>query len=133
MNGEFTQNLKSGGKLHVTSSDWHIEYYFAGPDMRYNGTFKRIYSNEIDKYIKAWKNNFDKYTVLKEQIPKGGEYTAVGEMGMSIGIGSWHEGVCITSYHMALKSRQEIERVIDDYENAKTTALKLQAILKDLK
>ena len=132
MKGEFTHNLRSVGKLCVTSSDWHIEYYFAGPDMRYNGTFKRIYSNEIDKYINAWKNNFERYLVLKGQIPKGGEYTAIGEMGMSIRIGSWHEGVCITSYHMALKTIQEVERVTEDYENAKATALKLQSILKDL-
>ena len=133
MNGEFIQELRSGGKLHVSSSDWHIEYYFAGPDLRYNGTFKRIYSNEIDKYISAWKNNFNKYTILKEQIPKGGEYSVGGEMGMTIRIGSWSEGVCLISYHMPIKSYCELQKIVEDYENAKISAMKIQTILRDLK
>ena len=133
MTGEFIQDLRSGGKLHVTSSDWHIEYYLAGTDLRYNGTFNRIYSNEIDKYINAWENNFNKYTVLKGQIPKGGEYTVGGEMGMSIRIGSWNEGVCLVSYHMPIKSDSELQKKVEDYKNAKISAMKIQAILRDLK
>ena len=37
--GQYQEGLKSGGQLIVTERDWYIEYYFPGPDLRYNGTF----------------------------------------------------------------------------------------------
>jgi len=132
MNGEFVQSLKTGGKLKVSSSGWEIEYYFAGPDLRYNGTFKRIYGNEIDKYINAWRNNFKKYQDLRESIPSGGDFSTSGEMGMTIRIGGWRDGVCLTSYEMPLNTQKQIDDVIAEYENAKKTAKKLQQILKEL-
>lgn len=100
--------------------------------MRYNGTFKHIGDNEIDKYIQAWQTNFEKFQSIENQIPTGGEFSTSGAMGMSIRIGGWREGVCLTSYHMPIKTQAELDKVIEDYNKAKVTALKLQNILKDL-
>ncbi len=104
-----------------------------GPDLRYNGIFKYIDSFEVDKYITAWRNNFAKFKNLRNQIPQGGDFSVIGEMGMTIRIGGWNEGVCLVSYHMPIKTQQELDRVIEDYVNAKVTAVKLQKVLKDLK
>lgn len=131
MNGQYSEKLSSGGELVISTQSWYIKYYFSGPDLRYNGTFVTINGNEIDKYIQAWKNNFDKYLLLKETIPKGGKFDTAGEMGMSIRIG-WSEGVCLKSYHMPISSEAKLQQVISDYKYAKKRALKLQEILNNL-
>lgn len=131
MNGQYSEKLKSGGELVVSDSSWHIRYYFSGPDLRYNGTFVTINGDEIDKYIQAWKNNFEKYLLLKETIPAGGKFDTAGDMGMSIRIG-WAEGVCLRSYHMPIGTREKLAQVISDYQYAKERAIKLQNMLKNL-
>ena len=131
MIGSYIEKLKSGGELIVSVNSWYIKYYFSGPDLRYNGTFVEINGNEIDNYIQAWKNNFEKYLALKETISIGEEFNTMGYMGMSIRIG-FAEGVCLKSYHMPIKSRQKLEQVILDYLYAKERAKQLQSILKTL-
>ncbi len=131
MNGQYSEKLPSGGELVVSSSGWHIQYYFPGPDLRYNGTFVTVRGNEIDKYISAWKHNFEKYLQLKETIPSGGSFDTPGEMGMTIRIGMW-EGVCLKSYHMPIRTRDKLNQVIHDYEFAKERASKLQKLLQSL-
>lgn len=131
MVGQYSEKLCSGGELVVNSESWYIEYYFSGPDLRYNGTFVRINGNEIDQYIQAWKNNYKKYLVLKETIPENGEFNMCGEMGMSIRIG-WAEGVCLDFYHMPINSEEKLNQVISDYEYTKERAIKLQKILQKL-
>lgn len=129
LNGEYSEKLPTGGDLIISANSWHIRYYFSGPDARYNGTFKTIYAQEIDKYIQAWDNNYKKYQELKKILPKGGDSNYPGEMGMSIRFG-FAEGVCLTSYHMSIRDEQGIKKVIKDYEEAKIKASKIQKILK---
>ena len=70
LKGEYSENLSHGGKLKVTITSWHIYYYFPGPDGRYSGTSVIIYDKEIDLFISAWKNNFNKYkTLIRKQNP----------------------------------------------------------------
>ena len=78
----------------------------------------------------AWKNNFSKYLQLKEILPKGGSSDYHGEMGMSIRIGGFNEGVCLQSYHLPIKTQAELSEVIDDYEGAKKKAALIQRILR---
>ena len=98
--GEYKEKLASGGEMIVSENKWYLSYYFPGPDMRYNGTFKRINSSEINKYISAWKNNFATYLKLKSELTLDGTYEKIGEAGMKISIGGYRDGVCIDSWHM---------------------------------
>lgn len=128
LDGEYIEKLPTGGDLKISRYKWSINYYFSGPDARYNGTHKVIDGAEIHKYIDAWRKNFTKYQELKRVIPIGGNSDYPGEMGMSIRFG-FAEGVCLTSYHMPINTKDELEKVIMDYENAQAKAIKVQKIL----
>lgn len=128
LNGEYTEKLLTGGDLKISRDKWSVDYYFSGPDNRYNGIFKVINGIEINKYIKAWKNNFAKYLELKRLIPSGGNSDYPGEMGMSIRFG-FAEGVCLTSYHMPIRTKDKLQEVIKDYENAKLKVVQIQQFL----
>ena len=130
--GEYKESLKSGGNLIVSEKDWKIQYYFPGPDLRYNGTWKIIFSKDIDRYIEAWKNNFATYLKLKSQLSLEGTYEQIGEAGMKISIGGYRDGVCIDSWHMNVRTQEKIDAIIEDYLNAKKKAIAIQEMLKSL-
>ena len=75
-------------------------------------------SNAVEKYCKE--NNL--------LMSGGSDYH--GEMGMSIRIGGFNEGVCLQSYHLPIKTQAELSEVIDDYEGAKKKAALIQRILR---
>ena len=130
--GQYKETLQSGGELIVTASDWYISYYFPGPDMRYNGTWKRISSTDIDKYISAWKNNFRTYLKLKSELSLEGTFEKTGEAGMKISIGGYRDGVCIDGWHMNVRTQAKINDIVKDYTNAKKKAPKIQEMIKSL-
>ena len=125
-NGVYSEKLKTGGELKVDAKGWLIQYYFPGPDRRYNGTFVKINGQDINKYIKAWRANYRKYSDLKKEIPEGGTYQVDGEMYMKIYIGGPFDGVCLRSYHMCTRTSDKIEAIIRDYEYALTRATQIQ-------
>lgn len=131
MTGTYSEKLKTGGELIISPTHWNIKYYFSGPDMRYNGTFVTLDGNEIDKYIDAWAENFEKYKKLKEAIPAGGQFETGGSMNMTIRIG-FAEGVCLRSYHMPIRTHEKIVEVVSDYEYARDRALKIMTMLKNI-
>ena len=53
MSGSYEEKLKTGGKLIVKNDNWYIQYYFPGPDLRYNGKFLSLDGNCIDNYISS--------------------------------------------------------------------------------
>lgn len=130
--GEYKEHLISGGDLVVTERDWYISYYFPGPDMRYNGTFFRINGKDVDKYIAAWINNFEKYKKLKNTLSLNGTYETTGEAGMKISIGGYRDGVCIDAWHMNIREQSKIDRIIADYKQCKVKAVTIQNMLKSL-
>lgn len=130
--GEYKEILKSGGELVVSPNDWYISYYFSGPDMRYNGTWKRISSKEVDNYINAWKSNFDTYKQLKKELNLDGTFEKTGAAGMKISIGGYRDGVCIDSWHMNIRTQEQVDQIIQDYKNAKSKAIRIQEMLKQL-
>lgn len=132
MNGQYSEKLMTGGELIVSTDSWNIKYYFPGPDLRYNGTFVTVAGAKIEKYISAWKNNYKKYLLLKKTIPVDGEFSTEGEMGMTIRIGKFFEGVCLYSYHMPISTEEKLNQVISDYQYAKERAIKLQKFLRNL-
>ena len=135
MNGEYKEKLPSGkGELIVSNNSWRIEYYFPGPDYRYTGTWLKITGDLIDKYIEAFEKNWEKYKSLKETISSlKGEMKIEGEMKMTIYVGGHFDGVCIESYHMPLKTEEEIKTVIADYFWAKQRGPEVVNIMNQLK
>jgi len=130
--GTYEEPLPCGGKLKVTKTSWEISYYFSGPDLRYNGTFVSVQGKSVEQYISAFHDNWEEYKKLKESIPKGGEFSKAGKMGMSIRIGNYAQGVCIQSYHMPISSEQQLEKVISGYRYAAQRAPQIQQFLASL-
>ena len=100
MNTDYYQEKTDcGATLKVNKKRWEIEYYYHGPDGRFNGAFFIIYSEEIEKYKQALINNFVTFTELKAVLPPDGEYSVDGEEGMKISVGKLFNGVSIHSYY----------------------------------
>ncbi len=132
--GEYSEKLESGGRLVVNEKDWYIEYYFPGPDLRYNGTFLRISSKNIDNYIEAWKNNFSTYLKLKSQfgLENDGKIQKNGEAGMKIIVGGIAEGVFIADgWTMNVNTQERIDSIIRDYKKSKERAIEIREMLKE--
>ena len=131
--GAYSEEIGKGGKLVVTRHSWHLEYYWAGPDLRYNGTFKRVPGADIDDYINAWKANFEKYLELRAAIPKGGEFVQPGAMGMQIRVHtSLGRGVCLQSYHCSVRTEQYLKEMVNSYLDAKHKASVIQRMLAEV-
>ena len=137
MNGEYSEELKSGGKLVVTASSIKIAYYFSGPDLRYNGQWIYIPYDKIDDYINAYKENFQKYQMLMNTIPKDGQFSTIGKCNMKIQIGSqYHNGVTIAEWYnhlypsvFPIKKDSDVEIIISDYEYCKIRGKEVQKLL----
>jgi len=130
--GEYQEPLKSGGKLIITPANWRIEYYFLGPDLRYNGHSVSIYSDKVDDYIKAYETNFKKFEELLTTIPKDGSFEMTGECGMSICIRGYRHGVNISygrSTTFPITNREKLQEVINDYEYSKKRAAEITKVL----
>ena len=78
------------------------------------------------------KKAMEKYLKLKATIPSTGNFQTNGEMGMTIFIGTFTNGVCLRSYHMLISSKEKLELVISDYKSAKEKAERIQNMLKTL-
>jgi len=134
MDGEYKERLPFGmGDLIVTKSDFHIQFYFSGPDLRYNGTLIRINKSQIDIYIKAYENNWRKYEELQNlKDLLGNEFTVVGEMNMQISIGGWKNGICIDSYHLPLNTEKDIKQLIESFLWAKEKGQEVMKFLESI-
>ena len=131
--GEYSEDIGNGGELVVACHGWLLKYYWPGPDMRYNGTFKNVPGREIDRYIKAWESNFQKFQELKKVLPKGGEYVEKSLMGMEIRVNTFlSEGVCLESYHCCVSDASKLRKMVASYEMAKEKAPVIQAMLAKL-
>lgn len=130
--GTYEEPLPCGGKLKVSQAAWEISYYFPGPDMRHNGTSVSVSGNSVEQYISAFNDNWAEYEQLKASIPKGGEFSKNGKMGMSIRIGNFAQGVCIRACHMPISSAQQLERVTGGYLYAAQRAPQIQKFLASL-
>ena len=130
--GKYEEPLPCGGTLSVTTYAWQIQYYFPGPDLRYNGTFVYLPGDSIELYITGLFENWSEYKQLKTTIPQGGEFSKVGRMGMTIQIGSYSEGVCLQSYYMPISSRQHLDIVVGSWRYAAKRGSQIQIFLKSL-
>lgn len=134
MQGEYKEQLPIGfGNLIVTKEDFYIEFEFAGPDQRYNKELLRIYKNNIDSYIDAFKINCKKYLELKEMSSLlGEEFSTKGLLQMDINIGKWwSEGVCLYKYNRNLSSEEQINEIINSLLWVKEKGPKVMKVLNE--
>ncbi|MNI57732.1 hypothetical protein D3C73_1128130 [compost metagenome] len=136
MSGEYSEKLPlSVGKLIVTKNSWHIDFYFSGPDMRYNGTFFKIASGSVEAYIEAYREAWKTYKEAKEKMLVSvgkGELKLIVKMNLNINVGGYFDGVCLTSYHMPLKSERSIEQFISSLRWAQERAEEVKKLLNTL-
>lgn len=130
--GTYEEQLPCGGKLKVSKAAWEIFYYFPGIDLRHNGTFVSVPGSSVEQYISAFNDNWTEYEQLKVTIPKGGDFSKNGKMGMSIRIGHFAQGVCLRLHHMPISSASQLEKIIGGYRYAVQRVPQIQQFLASL-
>jgi hypothetical protein len=130
--GVYSEQIPFGGQLKITRDSWEIEYYFPGPDLRYNGEFKRVPGTSIDSYIQAFRDAWAEYVRLKGSLPTGGEFSKFGRHGLHIRIGGYASGVSLHAFKPMVSSEEELDRLVAAYEWAKQRALQVQSALAKL-
>ena len=130
--GTYEEVLPCGGKLRIKNSSWDIQYYFSGPDLRYNGTFVTIPDAEVPRYIKAFEANWQEFQRLKTSVPKGGEFSKLGEAAMTIRVGGLLQGICLKSYHRRISTQDQLDTVIQSYQYALQRAPQIMEFLTKL-
>lgn len=132
----YIEPLMSGGELVVTKDEWHIYYYFMGPDLRHNGESVFIPGIDVDKYIQAYKTNFQKFVDLLNIIPKDGNFSTKGECDMTISCGKFHPGISIAALYnhlnnscFPISNEHKLNQVLADYNYCKQKAQEIQKLL----
>lgn len=128
--GTYQEPLPCGGTLTVLKDSWFIQYYWTGPTRRHSGTFHRIPGETVPDVIDALKRNWETYLALRQTVPAGGEFTASGEMGMTIRIGGFAEGVCLRNYHLPIATDVQLADLIKGYEYAALRACHAKRMLQ---
>lgn len=136
MSSTYSEPLKSGGVLWISSKTWGIRYYLTNKTKRkgYKGKFFVVSGKLIDNYIRAWKSYYDGYLGLLRDFPNDAVIT-IGDLGLSYGTGTMG-GVFIEnpkdlSCYMRVTSREELNQLISDYEYAKRKVRKVQGTLRN--
>ena len=133
MNGEYKEKLSDNfGELIVTKNSWSIRYYFPGIDLRHNGTFVQILENEVDKYIKAYKENWEIYLETKKNTANNLEIRIIGEGNMNIFVNGYFDGICIQSCHMPINKEEELNNLLQGFEKAKDRAKVIMDMIRKL-
>lgn len=134
--GEYREKLDSGGELVVRDYTIEIRYMFEGPDLRYNYEHICVPYERFDEYIEAYKENFQKYQVLNNTIPKDGYFSTKGACDMDIIVDRYIGGIIISKkgYRtkpsiFPIKDEKGLEQIISDYEYCKIRGKEIQELL----
>ena len=132
LDGKYEEPMNTGGTMVVEKSKWFIRYFVPGPDrktasvpdLRYDGFYEYVHDYDIDKYISAWRDNFELYEAMSGNgLP--GDQTTIGKMKMRI---SSKNGISMSLRSpLRIRTRSQLEELIADYENTKRRATEIQA------
>lgn len=112
-----TIDLPIKGVFQASANGWCIKYYFHGWDKRFNPTIVYIHDYEIDSYIEAWLNNYAIFERLRNEFKNfHGCYSQEVDLGMTINIGGYANGVCLRGNNMPIDSLDDIFTIIKSYE-----------------
>lgn len=119
MSKSFSREISFGGKLIVNESSWHVDYYFKGPDTRYQGAHLIIKDIEVDQFISELTMNYARYESLKEEY-KGQIYEETVTGDMKIKIGSLYQGVYVLDQYFVISSKRKLNKFIESLHQCKT-------------
>lgn len=122
ISGEYVETFKSPyGNLHIHSTYASIRFYFPGPDARYRGTHFIISEEEIDKYIQAYKNNWElgKQLQTKAKETPNTELSQNGEMRMKVAATSRSFRIYLHHNYLPISDKKECEEMIMLLQRAK--------------
>lgn len=122
ISGEYVETFKSPyGNLHIHSTYASIRFYFPGPDARYRGTHFIISEEEIDKYIQAYKNNWElgKQLQSKAKETPNTELSQNGEMRMKVAATSRSFRIYLHHNYLPISDKKECEEMIMLLQRAK--------------
>ena len=131
---EYKAVLSSGGTLRIHYNSWSIYYYSPHYDGRKKAKEIYISGYEIDKYIAAWKNNFEKYLSMKNILSRDGEYIETGECWMKIKVGKYGNGVFLFGnpnyrFDIIVQKQEDLDAIIAEYEFCKSHANNIISML----
>jgi maltodextrin utilization protein YvdJ len=69
----YSETLPCTGRLVINPDSWHIVYTFSGPDLRYKIHNLQINSDEVESYIQALEEAWNKYLQLKQEYDLQGK------------------------------------------------------------
>lgn len=122
ISGEYVEGFYGlHSHLHISAHHADIQFYFPGPDLRYNGTFFRIPEAEIDNYIKAYELNWQKALELhqKAQELPCTVLKISGEKGMNIEASQNSFTIYLHQYHLPIRSEEQYIEITQKLRIAK--------------
>ena len=131
-NGHYEEQLADGGKLRVFSNHWEIEYYFQGPDLRYNGTLVKFGGPDIPKLVEDYRAAYHRYQDLKGSLVRGGDLTLNVTADLTIRVGGRFDGICLANYHDPVNSDLCLDRKLNSYSIAMERAQTIQQMLRQV-
>lgn len=129
ISGEYVESFGAPhGKLHIGATRADIQFYFPGPDLRYNGTFFNIPESEIDNYIQAYKDNWIKAQELYEKAQTLPDTTLriVGEKGMNIIVSNRSIDIYLHQHHLPVRTEEQCSNMINRLQIAKLRIKEIQ-------
>lgn len=118
-------------KLMVTSTSWGTEAYFRGPDLRYNGTFWRLASKDVGKYVQALLDSWAKLEALEKLAPPSGDLSAYAAMNIRVVVRGYPgRGVTFHHHHGHVKTKEQLDRIVDELRGLEAEALGVQGMFQ---
>ena len=130
--GEYVETLDlPHGKLHIERNSASIQFYFPGPDARYNGTVYMISEDHIDQYIHALIENWKSAKQLHETAKNfpDAELKQTGLMDMRIVATSKYSSLCFFKYHLEIYSEERYQNVLNVLQMAKLRIVEVRSKL----
>lgn len=123
----------SHGALVATEAAWRVTFAFPGPDARYSYTVLELRALQVQTLLRDYERGFDRYELLKGTLPRGINATEQFGGFLTIRVGDFAEGVCLSSYQVPVRTRAELDRRLRELRSAIGRGDELVAAAKALK
>ena len=130
MIGTYSEPLIGGGELRVTLQRAIAHFYFAGPDLRYNGTLVEFPAAELPAYADMLRKAWQERQALLASVPPGASME-VPSGPYVIRVGGYFSGLSFARTHQVLaRSTADVETVADGFRKSAERVPMIQATLR---